>query len=115
MSYVSSLRMTERHTSNLGHQFLLRTHSTILCEHRDNDKKMHVLHLLPHDEKTENGVTRCVLSTLSYLSSLAGQIKIRLVYAWKKMKIRSVADTLLLVTKQYPHVLSLPNLTDSFS
>lgn len=68
MSYVSSLRMTDRHTSNLGHQFLLRTHSTILCEHRDNDKKMHVLHLLPHDEKTENGVTRCDLSTLSYLS-----------------------------------------------
>ena len=32
-----------------------------------------------------------------------------------KMKIRLIADMLFLVTSQYLHVLSLPNLTDSFS
>lgn len=47
-SYVSNLRKTDSHTSN-SHRFPLRTHTTILFEHRSDDTKKHLLRLLPGD------------------------------------------------------------------
>lgn len=75
-----------------------------------------VLHLLPHNQKIESGVPIPSVYfplTLSYLSYPSRSNK-DLVMNGMKIKMRFVSDMSLLVTNQYSHVLSLPNLIDSF-
>lgn len=77
----------------------------------DEDKKRHMFWgISTLDQNTESGMTQCVRFTLSCIYNPAGQIKIRLVYEQNNNKIMAAADILVPVTKQYPHVLSLPNL-----